>query len=252
MMELGPGAFMPPGQTVVRRCDPDEPNHRHRRLLRARRERPRGGRAAEQRDKIAPFQSIKLHAVPRQPGVGMQDIELARISQEVTVTIYDGPTVFARAGRSLELLREPNHHQRKSDQKGKETRARAVVLPESHFCPAVRSLGGDAEPSRSELGHCAVPRASCSVAPRIREVNEVLAFTNQKNPGNRGKGNGVNVSNGSSQSARKNTASVSAEQTANSTTSSLSRARDMTCNANAAERLAQLTRGAECRSAVAN
>jgi hypothetical protein len=35
--------------------------------------------------------------------------------------------------------------------------------------------------------------------------------------GNRGKGNGVNVSNGSSQSARKNTASVSAELIANST-----------------------------------
>jgi|SRR5262245_43623665 hypothetical protein len=50
--------------------------------------------------------------------------------------------------------------------------------------------------------------------------------------GNRGKGNRVNVSNGSSQSARKNTASVSAELIANSTTSSLSRARDMICNAN--------------------
>jgi hypothetical protein len=42
------------------------------------------------------------------------------------------------------------------------------------------------------------------------------------NPGNRGKENGGNLSNGSSQSARKNTASVSAEPTANSTTSSLS------------------------------
>jgi hypothetical protein len=45
--------------------------------------------------------------------------------------------------------------------------------------------------------------------------------TNQGNPGNRGKENGGNLSNGSSQSARKNTASVSAEQTASSTTSSL-------------------------------
>ena len=115
----------------------------------------------------------------------------------------------------------------------------------------VGHIGGDTGPSRSELCHCAVPRASCSVAHRKREVNEGLAFTNQKNPGNRGKGNGVNSSNGSSQSARKNTASVSAEPIANSTTSSLSRARDMTCNANAAA-LAQLTRGAECRSAVAN
>jgi len=45
---------------------------------------------------------------------------------------------------------------------------------------------------------------------------------NQKNPGNRGKENGLNVSNGSSKSARKNTASVSVEQTTNSTINSLS------------------------------
>jgi GYD domain-containing protein len=45
---------------------------------------------------------------------------------------------------------------------------------------------------------------------------------NQKNPGDRGKGNGVNVSNGSSKSARKNTASVSAEPTTNSNINSLS------------------------------
>jgi hypothetical protein len=32
---------------------------------------------------------------PRQPGPDCKDIELARISQEVTETIYDGPTVFA-------------------------------------------------------------------------------------------------------------------------------------------------------------
>jgi len=59
---------------------------------------------------------------------------------------------------------------------------------------------------------------------------------NQKNPGNRGKGNGVNVSNGSSKSARKNTASVSAEPTTNSTINSVSWARLMTCSANAAAR----------------
>ena len=53
---------------------------------------------------------------------------------------------------------------------------------------------------------------------------------NQKNPGNRGKENGVNVSNGSTKSARKNTASVSAEPTTDSTIKSLSCARLMTCN----------------------
>jgi hypothetical protein len=38
----------------------------HRRLLRARRERARNRRAAEQRDELAPFQLIELHSVPSQ------------------------------------------------------------------------------------------------------------------------------------------------------------------------------------------
>src|SRR5215831_18428873 len=70
-------------------------------------------------------------------------------------------------------------------------------------------------------------------APMGHQSRQVAGMCNQKNPGNCGKGNGVNVSYGSSQSARKKTASVSAEPIANSTTSSLSRAQDMTCNANA-------------------
>ena len=41
-----------------------KPDHRHRRLLRARRQRPRGRRAAEQRDELASFQLIELHPVP--------------------------------------------------------------------------------------------------------------------------------------------------------------------------------------------
>jgi S-ribosylhomocysteine lyase LuxS involved in autoinducer biosynthesis len=61
----------------------------------------------------------------------------------------------------------------------------------------------------------------------IKQYQSMMADTasasaNQGNPGNRGKENGGNLSNGSSQSARKNTATVSAEQTANSTRSSLS------------------------------
>jgi len=38
-------------------CRPaaEEPDHRHRRLLRARRERPRCGSAAEKRDELAPL-----------------------------------------------------------------------------------------------------------------------------------------------------------------------------------------------------
>jgi hypothetical protein len=41
-----------------------EANHRHSRLLRARRERPGRGRAAEQRDELASFQSMELHSIP--------------------------------------------------------------------------------------------------------------------------------------------------------------------------------------------
>jgi len=39
---------------LIRPCVVEEPNHRHRRLLRARRERPCGRSAAEQDDEIAP------------------------------------------------------------------------------------------------------------------------------------------------------------------------------------------------------
>ena len=39
-----------------------EPDHRHRRLLRARRERPRRRRAAEQRDELAAVHSITSSA----------------------------------------------------------------------------------------------------------------------------------------------------------------------------------------------
>src|SRR5262249_4993095 len=41
----------------------EKPHHRHRRLLRARRERPRGCRPAEQRDELASFHSITSSAV---------------------------------------------------------------------------------------------------------------------------------------------------------------------------------------------
>ena len=57
--------------------------HRCRSLLRARRERPRHHGAAEQRDEFAPSQLIEGHSVPS-ARAGHQDIELARISQEIS------------------------------------------------------------------------------------------------------------------------------------------------------------------------
>jgi hypothetical protein len=52
-----------PVRTAVRRCDVEEPDHRHRRLLRPRRERPRRNRAAEQRDELAASDE-SCHVIP--------------------------------------------------------------------------------------------------------------------------------------------------------------------------------------------
>jgi hypothetical protein len=54
-------------------ADPSHP----RALLRARRERPRGYRAAEQRDELAPFQLIELHSMPASQA-GLQDDQIGR------------------------------------------------------------------------------------------------------------------------------------------------------------------------------
>ena len=52
------------GRVPARRCAVEEPDHRHRRLLRPRRQRPRR-RAAEQGDELAPPQVVELHLQPR-------------------------------------------------------------------------------------------------------------------------------------------------------------------------------------------
>src|SRR6516164_3452560 len=52
-----------PGCEHVARASIEEPDHRHRWLLRARSERPRGRRAAEQRDELAPPHSITSSAI---------------------------------------------------------------------------------------------------------------------------------------------------------------------------------------------
>jgi len=82
-----------------------------------------------------------------------------------------------------ELLREPNHHERKSNQKEEDARACAVVL-RSHCRTAVsllarpsgpsawRHLAGDASPDRAEL-NSAIVRRRTRVVP-LRTVNEKL------------------------------------------------------------------------------
>jgi len=65
-------------------CVAKIPDHRHPRLLSARRERPRR-RAAEQRDELAALQLIELHSVPAAKLDG-QHIELVEISQRVQRT----------------------------------------------------------------------------------------------------------------------------------------------------------------------
>src|SRR6516162_7963232 len=58
----------PIARSVFGRRSIHDRNHRHRRLLRARRERPCNRRAAEQRDEFAPFHSITSSAVASSDG----------------------------------------------------------------------------------------------------------------------------------------------------------------------------------------
>src|SRR5262249_50830527 len=89
---VGPAQLLQPAQKCRDACPPfgivRGRGHQHAdpprpfRLLRARRERPRGRCAAEQRDELAAPQLIELHAVPSQGR--LQNIELAVVSQEVS------------------------------------------------------------------------------------------------------------------------------------------------------------------------
>ena len=78
------------------RCTVEIAYHRHRRLLRARNERPRYC-AAEKRDEIAPFQSIELHPLP-QPWTD-KDSGLAGIKSGLGA-LRDFDATFDRFGSS--------------------------------------------------------------------------------------------------------------------------------------------------------
>jgi hypothetical protein len=121
-----------------------------------------------------------------------------------------------------------------------------ILSPPSPHLPPQRRIFW--KPAKCEVAHTSLPilfqfaplksgiatsiwRQEGYMAPKPKPARLVFAARwpatrqhgrNQKNPGNRGKENGVNVSNGSSKSARKNTASVSAELTTNSTINSRS------------------------------
>src|SRR5262249_5941615 len=68
---------------TIKRSTADKADHQSRRLLRPRRERPRGRRAAEQRDELAPFPLTEMHPIPSRAGSTSQDTGLQRISQRV-------------------------------------------------------------------------------------------------------------------------------------------------------------------------
>src|SRR5215469_8869975 len=50
---------------IVGRREAEKSDHRHCRLLRARRKRPSRRRAAEKRDELAAFELVELHLLPR-------------------------------------------------------------------------------------------------------------------------------------------------------------------------------------------
>jgi DNA mismatch repair protein MutH len=78
-----PVSFMLFSATIGGGCTVEKPDHRHRRLLRARREGPRRSSAAEERDEAAPF--IRS---PRRRGE-----QLCRLDfEELWMLIDDGRT----------------------------------------------------------------------------------------------------------------------------------------------------------------
>ena len=75
-----------------------KPDHRHRRLLRARRQRPRGRRAAKQRDELASFHSITSSAMASSAGGNVRSRALAVLRLITSSNLVDCTT-----GNSLGL-----------------------------------------------------------------------------------------------------------------------------------------------------
>src|SRR5262249_10085257 len=65
---------------------------------RQRGKRPRGRRAAERCNELAPFRPIRLHPIPTRARQCAQDIELAKISQDILERLYN--PFCPRRGRS--------------------------------------------------------------------------------------------------------------------------------------------------------
>ena len=89
-------------------CAAEKADHRHRALLRARRKRPRGCRAAEQRDELAPFHLTKLR--PLALSSAEQNSTSASIEQETPAAAgfrpaYDRFGSFASLRRAARLRR---------------------------------------------------------------------------------------------------------------------------------------------------
>jgi hypothetical protein len=85
-------------RAVIRRSGAEKADYRHRRLLPARRDRPRR-RAAEQRDERASPHSIELHPLP-QPETLWQHTALARIESGLAALRDFNPVVDRSGSRA--------------------------------------------------------------------------------------------------------------------------------------------------------